>query len=181
MSYQQADANAVMTMIELLSQQLYGSFAERAGSRTDAEDLLQDAWLRIHRVRHTHHPGGSHPSLGIRHRTTHRVGVDIYRRRRRIESHEKGVDGLSEASVERDQARNSQSFDELLTAPAESQHEVLRLLKVNRFTIEEVARATSSTAGAVKQKIHRAYERLLGQWEQPLAVSALIQTRRSVH
>jgi RNA polymerase sigma-70 factor (ECF subfamily) len=31
---------------------------------------------------------------------------------------------------------------------------------VDGLSIEEIARATSSTAGAVKQKAHRAYERL---------------------
>jgi RNA polymerase sigma-70 factor (ECF subfamily) len=31
---------------------------------------------------------------------------------------------------------------------------------VGGLTLEEVARATSSTVGAVKQKAHRAYERL---------------------
>ena len=34
------------------------------------------------------------------------------------------------------------------------------MLKVGGLSIEEVARATSSTVGAVKQKAHRAYERL---------------------
>jgi RNA polymerase sigma-70 factor, ECF subfamily len=34
------------------------------------------------------------------------------------------------------------------------------MLKVNELSLEDVARATSSTAGAVKQKAHRAYPRL---------------------
>jgi RNA polymerase sigma-70 factor, ECF subfamily len=34
------------------------------------------------------------------------------------------------------------------------------------LSIEEVARATSSTVGAVKQKAHRAYERLRSLLEQ---------------
>jgi len=34
------------------------------------------------------------------------------------------------------------------------------MLKVGGLTLEEVARATSSTVGAVKQKAHRAYDRL---------------------
>jgi RNA polymerase sigma-70 factor (ECF subfamily) len=34
------------------------------------------------------------------------------------------------------------------------------MLKVGGLSLEEVARATSSTVGAVKQKAHRAYERL---------------------
>ena len=44
----------------------------------------------------------------------------------------------------------------------ESQREVLTMLKVLGMTVEEVARITSSTAGAVKQKAHRAYEKLRG-------------------
>jgi RNA polymerase sigma-70 factor (ECF subfamily) len=34
------------------------------------------------------------------------------------------------------------------------------MLKVGGLTLEEVADATSSTVGAVKQKAYRAYERL---------------------
>ena len=34
------------------------------------------------------------------------------------------------------------------------------MLKVNGLSLEEVARATSSSVGAVKQKAHRGYERL---------------------
>jgi RNA polymerase sigma-70 factor (ECF subfamily) len=34
------------------------------------------------------------------------------------------------------------------------------MLKVSGMSLEEVAKATSSTIGAVKQKAHRAYETL---------------------
>jgi RNA polymerase sigma-70 factor, ECF subfamily len=34
------------------------------------------------------------------------------------------------------------------------------LLKVDGLSVQEVAHATRSTTGAVKQKAHRAYERL---------------------
>jgi RNA polymerase sigma-70 factor (ECF subfamily) len=51
-------------------------------------------------------------------------------------------------------------FDELVAALPDSQREVLVMLKVNGLSIEEIARATASTPGAVKQKAHRAYERL---------------------
>ena len=37
------------------------------------------------------------------------------------------------------------------------QREVVLLLKISGMTIEEVARATGSSAGAIKQKAHRAY------------------------
>ena len=50
----------------------------------------------------------------------------------------------------------------------DSQREVLTMLKVLGMTVDEVARATSSTGGAVKQKAHRAYEKLravLENWQ----------------
>jgi RNA polymerase sigma-70 factor (ECF subfamily) len=37
---------------------------------------------------------------------------------------------------------------------------VIELLKVEGMTLDEVARATSSSVGSVKQKAHRAYEKL---------------------
>ena len=40
----------------------------------------------------------------------------------------------------------------------ESQREVIAMLKVAGMTLEEAARATSSSIGSVKQKAHRAYE-----------------------
>ena len=42
----------------------------------------------------------------------------------------------------------------------ESQREVIVMLKVSGMSLEEVARATASTVGAVKLKAHRAYEKL---------------------
>jgi DNA-directed RNA polymerase specialized sigma24 family protein len=41
-----------------------------------------------------------------------------------------------------------------------SQREVIEMLKVAGMSLEEVARATSSTVGSVKQKVHRAYKKL---------------------
>ena len=50
---------------------------------------------------------------------------------------------------------------EALLAPLpESQREVIEMLKVAGMSLEEVARATSSTVGSVKQKAHRAYAKL---------------------
>ena len=62
---------------------------------------------------------------------------------------------------EQAEARNpGPTFDTLVAALPEAQREVVTMLKVGGLTLEEVARATSSTVGAVKQKAHRAYEGL---------------------
>jgi len=155
--YQQADSAAAAVLIKRLSPRLYRFFATSMGSRTDADDMLQEMWLRIHRVRHTFRAG--EPFLPWVYAIAHRVRIDAYRRRQRL-SREIGVDMLPELAVQQQKPGSVLSFDELLAALPESQREVLTMLKLDGLSIEEIACATSSTVGAVKQKAHRAYERL---------------------
>src|SRR5580700_3647733 len=156
--YQQADEVATRSLIEQLSPQLYRFFAAQLGNPGDASDMLQDAWLRIHRVRHTYRPG--EPLLPWVYAIARRVRVDHYRKRQRITSRETPADKLPELSAPAKEPNRLLSFEELVASLPESQREVLVMLKVNDLSIEGVARAMSSTVGAVKQKAHRAYERL---------------------
>ncbi len=156
--YQQADPAAAAALVELLSPQLYRFFASQMGSRTDAEDMLQDAWLRIHRVRHTYRPG--EPLLPWVYAIARRVRVDSYRKRQRILSRETSAYALPERPANEEDTSHFPPFEELVASFPESQREVLTMLKVNGLSIEEVARATSTTVGGVKQKAHRAYKRL---------------------
>lgn len=158
--YQQADAAAAAALVDLLSPRLFRFFASQMGHRSDAEDMLQEVWLRIHRVRHTYRPGD--PVLPWVYAIAHRVRIDNYRKRARIASRELGSDVLPEPPVRTERTPELPPFDEMVADLPESQREVLVLLKVNGLSIEEVARATASTPGAVKQKAHRAYERLRG-------------------
>jgi len=146
MRYQLADTTAVAVLVERLSPQLYRFFATQLGSQNYAEDMLQEVWLRIHRVRHTYRLGD--PLLPWVYAIARRVRVDSYRKRHRIASHEMGVKVLPVLPVQQHATSNLPPFDELVAALPESQREVLTMLKVNGLSIEEVARATSSTVGA---------------------------------
>jgi RNA polymerase sigma-70 factor (ECF subfamily) len=156
-AYQQADADAAAALVNRLSPQLHQFFAGPLGSRADAEDMLQDVWLRIHRVRHTYRPAA--PLLPWVYSIAHRVRVDSYRKRRRT-SREVGVGVLPEPANDGDRPQAELEFDTLLASLPESQREVLSMLKVDGLSIEEIALATVSTPGAVKQRAHRAYTRL---------------------
>src|SRR5215475_5990477 len=119
--YQQADATAAAALVDKLSPRLYRFFASQFGDRTDAADMLQETWLRIHRVRHTYRPGV--PLLPWVYAIAHRVRVDSYRKRRRT-SREVGVDVLPELPREDDKSLNEPSvFAELLASLPESQGE----------------------------------------------------------
>src|SRR5271154_1683093 len=110
--YQQADPAAAAALVELLSPQLYRFFASQMGSKTDAEDMLQDAWLRIHRVRHTYRPG--EPLLPWVYAIARRVRVDHHRKRRRIASRETPADLLPEPPAREEEQNKRPSFEELV-------------------------------------------------------------------
>ena len=156
--YQQADPEAPAVLVSALSLGLLRFFRSQSATPGQAEDLLQDTWLRIHRVRHTYRPG--EPVLPWIYAIARRVRVDGYRRSRRIDSHETALEVLPERPVEGEPRHALPVFEALVAALPEAQREVITMLKVGGLSLEEVARATSSTAGAVKQKAHRGYDRL---------------------
>ena len=161
--YQQADERAAKALIEQVSPLLLRYFWVRSSHRRYADDLLQDTWMRVHKARHTYRP--PEPVLPWIIAIARHAGIDNYRRTRRVESREEQVDKLPEAAGSSqgalpDSSLGGPGIDALLSGLPESQREVILMLKVSGMTIDEVARATSSTAGSVKQKAHRAYETL---------------------
>jgi RNA polymerase sigma-70 factor (ECF subfamily) len=156
--YQNGDAAAVAVLIERLSPQLHRFFLAQFVSRRFADDLLQETWLRIHQVRHTYRPG--EPVLPWIYALARNVRVDHYRRTRRVEDREQQVEILPEPARTTEAPARGPDFESLLRKLPESQREVVVMLKVSGMSIEEVARATSSSPGSVKQKAHRAYETL---------------------
>ena len=109
--YQQADPAAPVALVEMLSPQLYRFFASQMGSRPEAEDMLQDVWLRIHRGRHTYRPG--EPLLPWVYAIARCVRVDNYRKRHRIASRETAVDVLPESPAQSDETITP-PFEELV-------------------------------------------------------------------
>ena len=156
--YQQADPEAPHVLVVVLSPALLRFFRSQVDSRQQADDLLQETWMRIHRVRHTYRPG--EPVLPWVYAIARRVRIDGYRRTQRIAMHEIAMEVLPEGPVEVEHRDALPTFDELVAALPDSQREVVTMLKVGGLSLEEVARATSSTVGAVKQMAHRAYRRL---------------------
>jgi RNA polymerase sigma-70 factor (ECF subfamily) len=164
--YQQGDPVAVEELARSISPVLLRFFAASDGSHSEAEDLLQECWMRIHRSRHTYRP--SEPLLPWIFAIARHTRVDGYRRRRRRESKEVPISNLPEmpASPGRPAAIESNELHLLLEGLPENQREVILMLKVSGMSLEEVARATSSTVGAIKQRAHRAYGELRLRFEK---------------
>lgn len=157
--YQAGDLTAAKSLIDCLSPQLHRFFDAQSRNPADADDLLQEAWLRIHRARHTYRRGK--PVLPWIYAIARRVRVDHYRRHVRTTRHEQRWEQLDdEVATSPPEAPRAEDLEALLAPLPESQREVLQMLKVAGMSLEEVARATSCSVGSVKQKVHRAYEKL---------------------
>lgn len=156
--YQEGDFAAATALIDAISPQLYRFFLGQFASKPDADDLLQETWLRIHRVRHTYRPG--EPVLPWFYAIARHVRVDHYRKTIRTTAREQRLEEISQLAARAPETRKGDDLQALLAPLPESQREVIEMLKVAGMSLEEVARATSSSVGAVKQKVHRAYEKL---------------------
>jgi RNA polymerase sigma-70 factor (ECF subfamily) len=157
--YQRGDFGAATDLIERISPQLHRFFLAQSQSRTDANDLLQETWLRIHKVRHTYRPG--EPALPWFYAIARHVRVNHYRKSIRTAVGERELEAMSrEAATVPRESDQANGLEALLAPLSKSQREVIEMLKVAGMSLEEVARATSSTVGSVKQKVHRAYKKL---------------------
>ena len=89
------------------------------------------------------------------------VRVDHYRKALRTSAREQRLEETSKvvATVPGESGK-ADDLEALLAPLPESQREVIEMLKVAGMSLEEVARATSSSVGSVKQKVHRAYKKL---------------------
>ena len=160
LSYQRADPGAANQLIEQLSPMLLRFLAVPIYTRAFAEDMLQDCWLRLHRARHTYRPGT--PVLPWVFAIARHTRIDAYRRRRRIETRESALENISDTDGRASTPAVTPEIDlwRFVRRLPASQQEVIVMLKVSGMSLEEVARATGGTVGAVKQKAHRAYVKL---------------------
>jgi RNA polymerase sigma-70 factor (ECF subfamily) len=92
-AYQRGDRAAADTLIERVSPALHRFFTAHVGDRRHADDLLQDAWFRIHKARHTYRPGER--LLPWLYAIARHVKVDAFRKRR-SELYEESLDAAPE-------------------------------------------------------------------------------------
>ena len=156
--YQQGDSAAVGLLIQRLSPQLHRFFLAQEVSGRYADDLLQETWMRIHQARHTYRPG--EPVLPWLYAIARHIRVDHFRKQHRSDTRELQVEALPETPAPAATASAVPDMETLLAGLPESQREVICMLKISGMSLEEVARATSSSVGSVKQKAHRAYDKL---------------------
>src|SRR5690242_9312479 len=138
--YQQADPDAPHALVVALSPALLRFFRSQLASQQQADDLLQETWMRIHRVRHTYRPG--EPVLPWVYAVARRVRSDGYRRERRITVHEIAMDGPAGAASAGGTARSTSRVwraGRRVTRLAEGSLDALEGRSAGGLSLEEVA------------------------------------------
>src|SRR5580658_4117078 len=87
--YGAGDSMSASALVAHLSPQLRRFFLLEPISRSHADDLLQETWLRIHRVRHTYRPG--EPLLAWVYAIARHVRTDHFRKSYRMRSREESL------------------------------------------------------------------------------------------
>ena len=158
-AYQAADPAATELLVKALSPALLRFLSSNDVTPGEAEDILQDFWLRLHRARQTYRP--SEPVLPWIFAIARHTRLDAYRRRKRLHAHEVHVSAIPEDLYQTEQPDVAEGeFLRVLESLPEGQREVIIMLKVSGMSLEDIAKAKGTTVGAIKQKAHRAYEKL---------------------
>lgn len=152
---------ALDELIDRYANRLRGYVRRVAASEAEADDLVQDIWLRVLRGL----PGLRDPArlrswlFGI----AHRVLIDRLRSRyaapdevvdETAESRLADAADLQQLHVDRDQVERGMA---VLTPP---DREAVWLFYFERLTIEEIAEAASVPPGTVKSRLHRARQQM---------------------
>ncbi len=122
---------------------------------SDREDLLQDCWIRIHNACHSYRE--NEPALPWVYAVARHTQLDAFRKRRRRQAREFAMAMIPDRATEASPASDVLT---LLDQLPENQREIVMLMKVDGFTVQEVAARLLTSQGAVKQKAHRAYAKL---------------------
>jgi RNA polymerase sigma-70 factor (ECF subfamily) len=165
--YACGDDAAFERFYALTSPRLYRFCRRLSLHDSDADDVFQETYLRVHRARSTYLPGADplHWAFAI----ARSVSIDRHRRRcRRREHADAGASASqgSAADARYDPEVHARAHDlaELVTRELHRMSEKNRvayvLLREEELSVREAAAVLGTTPTAVKQRAHRAYEQL---------------------
>jgi len=131
------------------------------------EDVVQDALLSLHRVRHSWDP--SRPFTPWLAAIASRRAIDALRRRARLARHETAderayetfADPQSNKEVEAGAA--TQLVTSLIGALPPAQREAIELVKLKEMSLAEASAASGQSVGGLKVGVHRAIRSLRGR------------------
>jgi RNA polymerase sigma-70 factor, ECF subfamily len=161
MAYQRGDGTAFETLYGRLSPQLGGYLRSLCRDAARAEDLLQDAFLQVHRSRHTYLP--PRPVKPWIYAIARNVFLMSRRAASRRARHESIADEeLPEIPVpaEMERLADRRTLQRALAGMPPDRREAMLLHHVWGFSFREVGAVLGVSEAAAKLRAHRAVHRL---------------------
>lgn len=129
------------------------------------EDIVQETLLSIHRARHTYDPGrpfGPWMYAIARHRLFDFAEKQRVRNETEVLGHagNAGVEETGHQEMIAEVLDSAGFLQRALGRLSEKQREVIRMLKLEDYSVAEISRRTGLTVSSVKVTAHRGYKKL---------------------
>ncbi|MCC6848182.1 MAG: RNA polymerase sigma factor [Deltaproteobacteria bacterium] len=162
-AYQAGNEAAFGELFARYSGSVYGFLVRRVGDRARADDLYQEAFLRLHRARATY--DSRRPFRAWLFGIVHNLATDAFRSRGRAPEMA-ADDGLDRAGAAPSPERVATAreavadLQEALAGLAPDEATALILARVEGLDYEEIGGVLGRSAGATKQLAYRALKRV---------------------
>lgn len=166
LAYQAGDAGAFDTLYQRHRGRLFRFLAREAGSREAGEEIYQEAWLRLIRLRESYRVEARFSTY--LYRIAHSCLVDYLRRQGRLWQHEEAraeLPGdaacpLPSPEAEWGRQLTAQALARCMDTLPVEQREVFLLREEADCTLPEIAEITGSGLEAVKSRLRYALQKL---------------------
>jgi RNA polymerase sigma-70 factor (ECF subfamily) len=160
---QRGDPEAYRTFLTAAASFARSIARRRIRSEEAVEDVVQDALLTVHRVRHTYEPG--RPAEAWLTAIVTRRAIDALRSGGRIAAREVHDAAAYEtfadpAAKEGEAGDAAKQLQGMMSGLTPGQKEALDLVKLKEMTLVEASAASGQSVASLKVNIHRALKRL---------------------
>lgn len=127
------------------------------------EEIVQDALLTLHRVRHTYEPGRPvKPWLAA---IVTRRAIDWSRKRNRVAAREtfdpEAYETFADPMANKDEAgAATDSVKRMMAKLTPKEREAIELVKLKELSLKDASAASGQSVAALKVNVHRAVQRL---------------------
>lgn len=162
MAAQAGDAAAYRRLLGEISPAIRAFLRSRLFNPDHVEDVMQETLLAVHEARHTYRP--EQPFRNWMYGIARHKMLDYFRKQRRQSAYEISdedlVTFLKDPANNPEEALSGQDLHALLAKLPERQQEVLRLTKIEGYSMAEAAARLGMTETAAKVTAHRGYRKL---------------------